>query len=105
LGIRMSDAPGKRRASENKSGVTDMKSLKTPSSQKSADILLTAKQMAERLSIALSTAYQWGYERRLPTVKLGRSVRFRASEVEKLILRHERPALRQSACASMGGAL
>ena len=81
-----------------------MQNLKTPSSQKSADILLTAKQFAERLGIAPSTAYQWGYERRLPTVKLGRSVRFRASEVEKLILRHERPALRQSAC-DMRGAL
>ena len=82
-----------------------MKNREIPSSQKSADILLTAKQFAERLGIALSTAYQWLGERRLPTVKIGGAIRVRASEVEKFIRKNERPAVRQNLCASTGGAL
>lgn len=61
--------------------------------------LLTAQQVADRLGIAHSTAYQWSSEMRLPTVKFGRSVRFRESEVEKFILNNERPAL----CSSLSG--
>jgi excisionase family DNA binding protein len=61
-----------------------------------SDRLLTAQEFADRLGIKRSTAYQWAYERRLPTVKLGRALRFRESEVEKLIRRNERPAIRPS---------
>jgi excisionase family DNA binding protein len=83
-----------------------MKNPKTPSSQKSADILLTPQQFADRLGIALSTAYQWMNERRLPTVKIGSAIRVRESAVEKFMRSNERPALRQSVCGStMGGAL
>jgi len=58
--------------------------------------LLTAQQVAEKLGVKRSTAYQWAYERRLPTVKLGRALRFRESEIEKFIRRNERPAIRPS---------
>lgn len=57
------------------------------------DRLLTAQQTADVLAVKLSTVYQWAYERRIPTVKIGRSLRFRESEIEKLIRRNERPAL------------
>ena len=74
--------------------------------QRIQDSLLTPQQFADRLGIALSTAYQWLGERRLPTVKIGAAIRVRATEVEKFICKNERPALRSSICASsMGGAL
>lgn len=59
-----------------------------------SDHLLTARQVADRLGLKVSTVYQWAYERRLPTVKLGRALRVRDSEVERFIRRNERPARR-----------
>jgi len=60
-----------------------------------SDRLLTVQQAAERLGLKPSTLYAWAYERRIPTVKLfGRSLRFKASDIDKLIRQHERPALR-----------
>ncbi len=60
-----------------------------------ADRLLTARQAAETLGLQPSTLYAWAYERRIPTVKLmGRALRFRESEIEKLVKRSERPALK-----------
>ncbi len=60
-----------------------------------ADRLLDVKEAAEMLSLRPSTLYAWAYERRIPTVKLmGKSLRFRLSEIEKLIKQSERPALR-----------
>lgn len=83
-----------------------MSNTKSQSEQKLFDTLITPKQFSEFLGIKLSTAYQWLNERRLPTVKLGSSIRVRESEVEKFIRQNERPALRQRLCTSaMGGAL
>jgi excisionase family DNA binding protein len=61
------------------------------------DRLLDVKEVAAMLSVKPSTIYQWAYHRRLPAVKLfgpHGALRFRLSEVEKLIVSSERPALR-----------
>ena len=60
------------------------------------DKLLTVEQAAERLALKPSTLYAWSYERRIPTIKLGRSLRFKESDIQKLIKRSERPALREN---------
>jgi predicted DNA-binding transcriptional regulator AlpA len=49
------------------------------------------------LGLKPSTMYQWAYERRLPVVKLfgpRGALRFRLSDIEALIARSVRPALR-----------
>jgi excisionase family DNA binding protein len=58
------------------------------------DRLLTVAQVAEFLAVRTSTVYHWAYERRIRTVKLGRSLRFRQSDIEAFIKSGERPALR-----------
>jgi excisionase family DNA binding protein len=61
------------------------------------DRLLTVKEAARLLSVAPTTLYQWAYERRIPSVKLmGSALRFRASEIERIIRAGERPARRRS---------
>jgi len=47
--------------------------------------LLTVEQVADRLSVAKSTVYAWIHMRRLRHVKLGRSVRFRPTDIEQLV--------------------
>lgn len=44
--------------------------------------LLTIKQVSEWLQVNPSTIYQWTHAGFAPHYKLGRSVRFKASEVE-----------------------
>jgi len=56
--------------------------------------LLTVKQAAEYLGITASTLYDWAAQRRVPSVKLrGRCVRFKLSDLEKIIREDEVPAL------------
>lgn len=47
--------------------------------------LLTAHQVASMLAIGRSTVYKLTVTGKLPAVKLGSSVRYRLSDVEKLI--------------------
>lgn len=54
------------------------------------DSLLTPRQVADLLSVKLSTIYQWTHTRQIPCVKLGRLVRFRRSMIEKWINQRER---------------
>jgi len=62
-----------------------------------AERLLTVAEAARLLGLKPSTLYQWAFERRIATVKLmGRALRFRESEIEKLVKRSDRPALRAS---------
>jgi excisionase family DNA binding protein len=64
----------------------------------SADRLLDVQEAADMLSIKVPTLYQWAYQRRIAVVKLnGRALRFRLSEIERLIAQGDRPALRDSA--------
>jgi len=57
-------------------------------SQPVDDRLLTATEAAALLAVPVSTVRQLGREGRLPTVTgLGRTVRYRASDVKRLISR------------------
>lgn len=61
------------------------------------DRLLDVHEAAALLGLAPATLYGWVYRRRLPVVKLSGPrgpVRFRASDIARLIERHTRPALR-----------
>lgn len=63
----------------------------------SPERLLNVQEAAAMLSLKPATLYQWAYERRLPVVKLSGPrgpLRFRLSDIEKLIARSVRPALR-----------
>ena len=59
-----------------------------------SDHLLNVDQAAELLSVKPATLYQWAYQRRIPIVKLmGRSLRFRRSDLEKIIAQGVQPAV------------
>lgn len=47
--------------------------------------LMRAKEVAELLKVGKATPYAWVYRRRIPFVKLGRSLRFKQSDIEQLI--------------------
>jgi excisionase family DNA binding protein len=59
--------------------------------------LLDVREAASLLGLKPSTLYQWAYKRRIPIVKLlgpRGALRFRLSDVEKLIQDSLRPAIR-----------
>lgn len=61
------------------------------------DRLLDVHEAADLLGLQPATLYQWAYKRRIPVVKLfGRrgALRFRLSDVERLIKDSVRPARR-----------
>lgn len=51
--------------------------------------LLTAQELAEELGVKLSTVYHWSHIGFIPTVKLGRLVRFRRSSVLRWLEKRE----------------
>lgn len=58
------------------------------------ETLLKVADAAQMLGISTKTLYQWSGERRIPSVKLmGRALRFKLSDLEKLIRKWECPAL------------
>ena len=58
------------------------------------DPLLGVPEAARLLGVKPSTLYQWAYQKRIPKVKLcGRSLRFRLSDIERLINEGFEPAL------------
>ena len=60
------------------------------------DRLLAVREAAALLSVKPATLYQWAYQRRIPTVKLfgpKGALRFRLSDIERLIAHGVRPAL------------
>jgi excisionase family DNA binding protein len=60
------------------------------------DRLLDVGEAAEMLSVKRATLYQWAHQRRIPVVKLmGRALRFRESDLQKLIADGIRPALQR----------
>ena len=62
-----------------------------------SDRLLDVNEAASLLGVAPKTVYKWSYERRLPVVKLfgdRGALRFRLSDLQALIRRSLRPALR-----------
>ena len=58
--------------------------------------LLDVREAAAVLGVKPSTMYKWAYERRIATVKIGRALRFRESDIEALIRRSTRPAIKDS---------
>jgi excisionase family DNA binding protein len=63
--------------------------------ERARDRLLTVAEAASLLGVKRSTLYQWAREGRLPSVKLlGRALRFRESDLQRLINKSVRPALR-----------
>ena len=55
--------------------------------------LLTVRQVAELLGLKEGTVYLWLAQRRLPIVRLGRTVRIQAAAVQELIDLNTVPAL------------
>lgn len=69
--------------------------LLAPAVPTPGDRLLDVHEAAALLSVKPATLYQWAYQRRIPVVKLmGRALRFRLSDIERLITQGVRPALR-----------
>lgn len=68
----------------------------------SDDRLLTAKEAAAFLGVALATIRQWTYLRRLPVIHVagGRAARYRLSTLCALVTSWERPALRDPAATT-----
>ena len=61
------------------------------------DRLLDVREAAALLGLRSATLYQWAYKRRIPVVKLfgpHGALRFRLSDVQKLIQDSVRPAVR-----------
>jgi len=70
--------------------------LRRPQSREDGhrDRLLDVGEAAEMLSVKPATLYQWAYQRRISLVKLlGRALRFKESDLRKLIADGVRPAL------------
>ncbi len=47
--------------------------------------LIDINELSSRLRIAKGTLYNWVYLRRIPYVKLGRSLRFDPNEIDRII--------------------
>jgi len=58
--------------------------------------LLTVKEAASMLNLKASTLYRWAEERKLSVVKIGRSIRFLLTDIERFIAKHRRPALKET---------
>jgi|OpeIllAssembly_1097287.scaffolds.fasta_scaffold2532793_2 excisionase family DNA binding protein len=58
------------------------------------DRLLKPAEAAEYLGLTVPTIYTKASRKQLPTVKVGRSLRFRRADLDKLIKAGLRPALR-----------
>jgi len=60
------------------------------------DNLLTVQEAADFLRWAVPTLYSYASRRKIPFIKLGyKSLRFRRSDLEKLIQAGERPAVQR----------
>jgi excisionase family DNA binding protein len=55
--------------------------------------LLTAKEAAEFLCVSENTIRQWIWQRRLPVVRLGRTVRLKRDDLTQLIERNREEAI------------
>ena len=56
--------------------------------------LLDPQRAADLLGLQKSTLYAWAYKRKITTVKIGNRLRFRESDIRKLVAAGTRPALR-----------
>ncbi len=69
----------------------------TPAALTVADRLLDVHEAATLLGLkSPRTLYKWAYAGRIPSVKIGKLLRFRLSDLESLIAAGERPAFASS---------
>jgi excisionase family DNA binding protein len=54
--------------------------------------LITIQEAAKFLSVSKSTLYGWVWQRRIPFVKVGRSLRFELAELQKFVQSNRFPA-------------
>ncbi len=47
--------------------------------------LVTVREAAQYLAVSVSTLYGWVWQRRIPFVKVGRSLRFDLADLEEFI--------------------
>lgn len=50
-----------------------------------AEPLLTAAEIAPILRVTVPTIYRWADDGTIPSVKIGKTIRFRRSEIEALL--------------------
>ena len=55
------------------------------------DELLTVKEASRILSLSISTLYAFVHQKRIPYVKLGKSLRFRRNDLEQWVETQARP--------------
>jgi excisionase family DNA binding protein len=55
--------------------------------------LLTIPEAAKLLGMSVNTLRQWVCQRRLPTIKLGKAVRFSPEDLQKFIQANRREAI------------
>lgn len=49
------------------------------------DELITAKEVSERFGVCEATVWRWHREKRIPSVKIGRTVRFTINDIKDLM--------------------
>ncbi|MHB0856240.1 MAG: helix-turn-helix domain-containing protein [Anaerolineae bacterium] len=54
----------------------------------SQDALLNVKQVAQYLQLKESTIYSWAQDGKIPAIKIGRTWRFRRSDLDGWLERH-----------------
>ena len=54
------------------------------------DMLLNVKQVAEYLQLKESTIYSWAQDGKIPAIKIGRTWRFRRTDLDDWLERHLR---------------
>lgn len=54
----------------------------------STDTLLNVKQVAQYLQLKESTIYSWAQDGKIPAIKIGRTWRFRRSDLDAWLERH-----------------
>ena len=64
--------------------------------------LLTVVEAAGLLALKPATIRKWVFQRRIGSVRIGRAVRLKRSDVEALIRRGERPAITATDGAANG---
>ena len=52
------------------------------------DMLLNVKQVAQYLQLKQSTIYSWAQEGKIPAIKIGRTWRFRRSDLDVWLEQH-----------------
>jgi excisionase family DNA binding protein len=57
--------------------------------------LMTVLQVAERLGLKPATIRKMIFQRRIPIVRIGRSVRFKPEDIEKIVREGYQPAIEE----------